>query len=168
MGTNESAYTITGALRRVWRNAGAPVDGTSGTYAAIAEKGDLLIDTSHAKLYMNTNTKASPTWTEKASSGAAVATDVADMAANGTSTANALGSEATSAPIDHVHKIGTHDHSDDTKGGNLGAVSLTAGTAPASSNVYLVHDNSGDLTLNALTGKAVHVAVCPLRRCAGL
>lgn len=32
-------------LRRVWRYAGVPVDGTSGTLAGIADKGDLLIDT---------------------------------------------------------------------------------------------------------------------------
>lgn len=41
-------------------NAGAPVNGT--TLATVAEKGALLIDTTNAKLYINTNTKASPTW----------------------------------------------------------------------------------------------------------
>jgi len=119
-GTYESTNTIPGALRRTWRYAGTPSDGTSGTYAGVAEKGDLLIDTTNAKLYQNTNTKASPTWTEKAASGAALATDVADMASSGTSTANALGSASTAAPIDHVHALGAHDHSGATKGGSLG------------------------------------------------
>jgi hypothetical protein len=41
-------------------NAGAPVNGT--TFDEIAEKGALLIDTTNAKLYINTGTKASSTW----------------------------------------------------------------------------------------------------------
>jgi len=42
---------------------GAPVDGTSGTGAGKAGKGCLLIRTDTGVLYINTNTKASPTWT---------------------------------------------------------------------------------------------------------
>lgn len=42
-------------------NAGAPVNGT--TFDEIAEKGALLIDVTNAKLYINTGTKASSTWT---------------------------------------------------------------------------------------------------------
>lgn len=48
----------------VYVNAGAPVNGTSGTFAGKADKGSLLQDSTNAKLYQNTNTKASPTWTE--------------------------------------------------------------------------------------------------------
>lgn len=44
-------------------NAGAPTSGTSGTFANQAGPGCLLIDTTNTKLYINTNTKASPTWT---------------------------------------------------------------------------------------------------------
>ena len=43
--------------------AGAPVNGTSGTLAGKAEKGAQLSDTVNGKLYINTGTKASPTWT---------------------------------------------------------------------------------------------------------
>lgn len=43
-------------------NAGAPVDGS--TYAGIAPKGALLLDTTNGILYINTNTQASPTWTK--------------------------------------------------------------------------------------------------------
>jgi hypothetical protein len=43
-----------------YRNAGAP---TGSTLANIAFKGALLIDTTNAKLYINTGSKASPTWT---------------------------------------------------------------------------------------------------------
>lgn len=45
-------------------NAGAPVNGTSGTFAKIAAAGTLLIDVSNTTLYQNTNTQASPTWTQ--------------------------------------------------------------------------------------------------------
>ena len=45
-------------------NAGAPTDGTSGTGAGFAGPGCLLIDTTNKFLYINTNTKASPTWTK--------------------------------------------------------------------------------------------------------
>jgi hypothetical protein len=58
-----------GTLRRTWRNAGAPTDGVNGTYANIAEKGDLLIDSTNATLYQNTNTQASPTWSQISSGG---------------------------------------------------------------------------------------------------
>jgi len=44
-------------------NAGAPTSGTSGTYVNKAGPGCLLIDTTNTKLYINTNTRTSPTWT---------------------------------------------------------------------------------------------------------
>ncbi|UOF76937.1 hypothetical protein [Bacteriophage sp.] len=47
----------------IYRNAGAPVNGTSGTLFGVAEPGDLLVDTTNKRLYQNTNTKASPLWT---------------------------------------------------------------------------------------------------------
>lgn len=47
----------------IWSNAGAPTNGGSGTLFGSAEAGDLLVDTTNKKLYQNTNTKASPTWT---------------------------------------------------------------------------------------------------------
>jgi hypothetical protein len=45
-------------------NAGAPTDGTAGTAANYAGKGCLLVDTTNGVLYINTGTKASPTWTK--------------------------------------------------------------------------------------------------------
>lgn len=44
-------------------HAGAPADGTSGTGAGVLDKGAQLTDTTNAKVYINTGTKASPTWT---------------------------------------------------------------------------------------------------------
>ncbi len=43
------------------RNAGAPTNGV--TFANVAAVVALLIDTTNAKLYINTGTVASPTWT---------------------------------------------------------------------------------------------------------
>lgn len=48
----------------IFHNAGSPTNGTSGTGAGIAGKGALLIDTTNGALYQNTNTLASPTWTQ--------------------------------------------------------------------------------------------------------
>jgi hypothetical protein len=39
-----------------------PVDGTSGTGAGTAGKGSRYTDTTNGNLYLNANTKASPTW----------------------------------------------------------------------------------------------------------
>ena len=53
-----------GSRGDVFQNAGAPSNGTSGSFANKANKGSLLVDSTNGKLYQNTNTKASPTWTE--------------------------------------------------------------------------------------------------------
>lgn len=42
---------------------GTPTDGTAGTGAGWAGIGSLTADTAGGKLYINTGTKASPTWT---------------------------------------------------------------------------------------------------------
>lgn len=46
----------------IFPNAGAPSDGTSGTFAGFAGPGSLCIDVTNGAIYINTNTKASPTW----------------------------------------------------------------------------------------------------------
>ena len=61
-----STNKLTGAYRRAFRNAGAPSDGTSGTFAGVAEKGDLLIDSTNGNVYQNTGTSASPVWSQLA------------------------------------------------------------------------------------------------------
>ncbi|MDE2426235.1 MAG: hypothetical protein KGO96_10065 [Elusimicrobia bacterium] len=57
----------------VWPNAGAPTSGTSGTFAGVAQPGDLLSDMTNKVLYQNTNTQASPTWTQVSNNPASVA-----------------------------------------------------------------------------------------------
>jgi hypothetical protein len=125
--SGETPLIIEGSRKRPWRNAGVPTDGVSGTYATIAAKGDLLIDTTNGTIYQNTNTLASPTWTQLTASTVAYGL-VADMAANGTAAANAVGVSASASRVDHVHKIGVHDHSDNTKGSPI----VEAGIAAAS------------------------------------
>lgn len=44
--------------------AGAPVNGTSGTFAGRAPVGVLLVDTTNSITYQNSGTVASPTWTK--------------------------------------------------------------------------------------------------------
>ncbi|MDD4891600.1 MAG: hypothetical protein PHU85_16905, partial [Phycisphaerae bacterium] len=51
---------------------------------------------------------------------------VSDMAAAGTSTANAAGDGTTAAPMNHVHALGAHDHSGSTKGDALALAALGA------------------------------------------
>lgn len=48
----------------LFTNAGAPSNGTSGTGAGWAGKGSLCADATNGVLYINTGTKASPTWTK--------------------------------------------------------------------------------------------------------
>jgi hypothetical protein len=59
----------------LYEHAGAPTDGTNGTYAHVALPGALLIDTDAKTLYQNTGTQASPVWTER---GAASGPQVSD------------------------------------------------------------------------------------------
>jgi len=115
---------MAGSLRRTWVYAGTPTDGAAGTYYNVCAKGDLLIDSTNAKLYQNTNTSASPTWTERAASVALGV--VGSMAAAGTSTANSVGVGTTAASIDHVHALGDHDHSGATKGNAIALAALGA------------------------------------------
>lgn len=62
---------------RLFAGAGAPSNGTSGTGAGKAGPGSLYVDKTNAKLYQNTNTKASPTWS---SVGDIATADIADNA----------------------------------------------------------------------------------------
>ncbi len=68
-------------------NAGAPTNGTSGTYVNQAGPGAIIIDITNGNLYMNTNTIASPTWTRiGGTSGAVLASPVFSGTATGTYT----------------------------------------------------------------------------------
>lgn len=116
---------IEGARERPYENAGVPTDGTGGTFAGIAKKGSLLIDTTTPGLYQNSNTQASPTWAQINAGGVTYGV-VGQMAAAGTGIANDAGVVAAASRIDHVHALGAHDHSDSTKGGQIGTTAFAA------------------------------------------
>jgi hypothetical protein len=83
-----------------YTNAGAPVNGTSGTLAGVAAKGSLLIDTTNAVLYQNTNTLASPTWTAlTTATGAGTYTGTFDGVVGGTTPAAVTATTVTSTGI---------------------------------------------------------------------
>ncbi len=77
---------------------GAPTNGTSGTGAGSAGPGSVYIDYATGNWYMNTNTKASPTWTATgATAGAITPSTVAATGAITTSGATASSGYATGA-----------------------------------------------------------------------
>lgn len=90
---------------------------------------------------------------------------VGAMAAAGTAASNTVGVAASSSRTDHVHALGTHVHDGATTGGatlgdhTAGYIILAAATLPAGTNCYIGRDNTGDVTINALTGKTVNIAV---------
>lgn len=103
------------ALVPVYPNAGAPSNGTSGTLAGYAQKGDLLADTTNGNLYQNTGTQASPTWTQFAQPGEAgsFTTLAASGAVTGTGFTNlfasppAIGTTAPAAVVIEGATAGT-------------------------------------------------------------
>ena len=91
-GTTLAASLAAGAVAAgiIWKHAGAPTNGTSGTLFGIAGPGDLLIDTTNKAFYQNTNTLASPTWTAlTTSTGAGTYTGTFDGTIGGTTPADA-------------------------------------------------------------------------------
>ncbi len=72
----ENTNAIPFSLRRIWNYAGTPTSGTSGTFAGSAQPGDILSDTTNKKLYVNTNTAASPTWSQIVTGGVAFSGDL--------------------------------------------------------------------------------------------
>lgn len=75
------------ADRDVWQvaDAGAPTSGTSGTGVGFAGPGSVYTNTTTGQKYINTNTKASPTWSLLASSAVAAF----NVVAAGTNTSGA-------------------------------------------------------------------------------
>ena len=76
-GRAREAGASSGAAIPVFTVAGSPVNGTSGTLAGIAPPGSLLVDITGKLLYQNTNTQASPTWTQREGAGGVATADLA-------------------------------------------------------------------------------------------
>src|ERR1051326_5934190 len=84
--------------------SGAPTNGTSGTGAAITGPASLYFDYTNKDIYINSNTKASPTWTKiySLTSGAVLTTPTITtptVTYNAASFAAAGNSQGTATPI---------------------------------------------------------------------
>lgn len=201
MGILEGSVDTT-VLKRPWRRSGAPVNGAAGTLVGIADPGDLLIRTDTPQLYQNTNTKASPTWTQFASgtgntldqaydqggagAGRAITVDtgavaLTNNAANGNGVLTlektpagaqagnlavlTMGANATGVCLQIANSGSGNDITATnwsvTQAGQASFVNtiLANGTLPAGTNCYIGRDNAGDMTVNALVGKSVNLAV---------
>lgn len=89
-------------------NAGAPTNGTSGTFAgtSLAYPSALLIDTTNKALYQNTNTKLSPTWSKIASAGVLAPELAQDNVTAGTTQTQA-GATALTGQVVRVGTVAT-------------------------------------------------------------
>jgi hypothetical protein len=82
-------FSLPSGIQFAYTGSGAPTNGSSGTGVNVAGPGSFYIRTSNGAVYVNTNTKASPTWSQLGSvaaltsahifvgNGANVGTDVA-------------------------------------------------------------------------------------------
>ena len=196
--------------KRVWQNAGVPVDGVAGTYAANEwlEKGDLLIDITNGTLYQNTNTQASPTWSQISSGGVtldgaydyggagagkaitadngavAITNNAADNngvltltknpagAQSGAGLTVTMGAQCSGAGIAFVNTgsgndlLGSGSTWSISKAGAVVITTLSStaqtlleGVAPGAGVASIFRDNTGDVTINALNAKSVNLAV---------
>lgn len=143
-------YVITGA--------GAPTSGTSGTGATFAGPGSLYLSTG-GSAYLNTNTKASPTWTLMASSGGTTPTGPAGGNLAGTYPNPTFNTAVVTAAALTVLDDTTVGAMVDTLGG--AAASGTGGLARVSSPAFTtpnigvatgsVSGNAGTATVLATT-----------------
>lgn len=115
-----------------WTHAGAPTNGTSGTLAGFAEKGDMLVDSTNAVLYQNTNTQTSPTWT-----------------AVGTVSVPATSAAITSGTID-----GTAIGGSTPAAGSFTTMSATGASTLAAVTTTALHVDTGTKTATASSGAA--------------
>lgn len=125
----------------VWPNAGAPTSGTSGSFAGLTQKGDLLVDTTTGATYQNTGTTASPTWsTAVALNQAAVA--ITGGTINGTTLGATTPAAATVTKLVAAGAVGSGAGAGDAQSitggqggatGAGGAASLVGGAGGASS-----------------------------------
>lgn len=161
------------------QGAGAPTDGASGTGAKVAGPGSFYINISAGAVYVNTNTKASPTWTQLGSVAALTAAHIfvgnaggaaADVALSGDATIDNAGklTLATSLVRTDVIDISSADIVATTAGklSHAGGVALVA--APAAGKIIELiscllaynfagagYGGGGNLTVNLTGGAAI-------------
>jgi hypothetical protein len=141
--------------RATFSGSGAPVNGTSGTGVGIGGPGSLYFRLSNGAIYVNTNTKASPTWSQLGSVAALSSAHIfvgngsnvgTDVALSGDATlANTGALTVASALIQHVQVPLTAV--------NIKALKTTpiqVLAAPASGKYVLVHNCSISMTYGSV------------------
>lgn len=113
--------------------AGTPTSGTSGTFAGRADKGSLIIDYTNGLLYINTGTKASPTWAVvtpivvSANDGLGVIGNVKmtyDFAVNGGAVSTIIPTNSPTIPIKAIILGGTIDITTTLTSGGAATIAL--------------------------------------------
>lgn len=129
--TDEGVATKSARLSNdIWiiGGLGAPADGTSGTGAGVTGKGSVYASSTGGSLYVNTGTKASPTWTiVEAGVGA-----VTNVTANG-----GLASSGGATPnisITNANLIGVRDNGNITGNAATATTATSATTATTATN----------------------------------
>lgn len=142
-----------------WPHSGAPVSGTSGTLAGLAQPGDNLTDTTTGNLYSNTGTLLSPTWSQIGSS----FTGSGNLAVTGTtgSGAGAGGTEAITGGTGGATGAGgpvvlTGGAAGATSGTG-GAASLTGGASGGTTGVGGASSITGGAGSGASAGGAAAI-----------
>ena len=120
-------------------NAGAPTDGTSGTGAGVARPGSLLVDTTNSDLYVNSNTKASPTWSVLGDSSAFDGVTAGTVAASKACVVDASKNLGDFAALDCVNL-------DAGASGTAGSLDVFPTTASKGKLAIAAADSAGDTT----------------------
>ncbi len=160
---------IKGGLRSgnntgVFNVSGAPTSGTSGTLAGIAGPGSLLMSTSKI-LYINTNTKASPTWSVVPNAGtsslpavlANVTTAAPTLTASATYVHMGLGATASITPVLAGRICFTITGDIASTNGNSATTQLSfgSGSAPTNGTAFTGTQVGSQVVQTALTGYLV-------------
>lgn len=142
------------ANNNVWflSGAGAPTSGTSGTGAKLAGPTSLYFDITNVVLYINTNTKASPTWTAVTGASGGVTLNGVQTLTNKT-----LGITNTLEILDTLFTL--DDNVDNTKKAVFQLSGLTTGTTRTMTVPDADFTFVGLATVQTLTNKTLTAPV---------
>jgi hypothetical protein len=166
-----SYFTATSDVVVGYSGSGAPTDGTSGTLAGIAGPGSLYHRTSNGAVYANTNTKASPTWTQLGSVAALTSAHIFVGNGSNAGTDVAVSGDLTLANTG-AFTVATVGTATAVEIGKLAGV--TAGTTTASKALVVDANKALDalnvvaLSLGAGAGTAVTATAAELNKNAGV
>ncbi len=148
----------------IFNTSGAPTSGTSGTLVNVAGPGSLLLR-SNGTIYVNTNTKASPTWSVIGSTASAslpavlanVTTAAPTLTASATYVHMGLGATASITPVLAGRIAFTISGDIASTNGNSATTQLSfgTGTAPTNGTAFTGTQVGSQVVQTALTGYLV-------------